>query len=268
MSSSPSLDLEPIWRALDATGLSTRIFYPRRSRSRAPENAVDFDIHVAPDVTLGARWHKFDAAGRTVLAFHGNGETVSDYDDTAGGWEQIGLSFFMTDYRGYGWSQGKPSLRALYEDSVEVAAFFLDELAKSGARAPKPLLFGRSLGSSPATRIAVERGDEFSALILESGFGDVRELLSIFDIDAAAISPDIPALFSNDELLRRVRIPVLLLHGSLDRILPTSHARANFDAIPHDRKVLKLIHGAGHNDIIAFDEYFPTIAAFLDDLPR
>jgi pimeloyl-ACP methyl ester carboxylesterase len=265
--SSPPPDLEPIWRALDATGLSTRIFYPRRSRSRTPESAIDFDIPVAPDVTLGARWHQFDAASPSVLAFHGNGETVSDYDDIAGGWQQIGLNFCMTDYRGYGWSQGTPTLRALYEDPAKVAAFFVDELAKRGTQATKPLLFGRSLGSSPATRVAVERADDFSGLILESGFGDVRPLLGNFGIDAA-ISPEIVGAFSNDDLLKRVRIPVLLLHGSLDHILPASHARANFAAVPHDRKVLKLVHGAGHNDILGFDDYFPAIAAFLDDLPQ
>lgn len=268
MSASPHDALQHIWRELDATGRSARIFYPRRLRSRAPDNAIDYDIPVAADVTLGSRRHKFDAAFPTVLAFHGNGETVSDYDDVAAAWQKAGLNFWMTDYRGYGWSQGKPSLRALYEDPLKIAAFFLDELVQDAARgAPKPVLFGRSLGSSPATRVAVERGDDFGALILESGFGDVGSLLGFFGIDAAEISPEIPHIFSNSELLKRARIPVLILHGSLDEILPPWHARANFAAIPHDRKALKMIQGAGHNDIMLFDDYFAEIAAFLRGLP-
>ena len=80
--------------------------------------------------------------------------------------------------------------------------------------------------------------------------------------------PQVFRAFSNDELLKRVRIPVLLLHGSPDQLLPASHARANFATIPHDRKTLKLIQGAGHNDILGFPEYFPAIAAFLGETPR
>jgi pimeloyl-ACP methyl ester carboxylesterase len=268
MQASPQQDvLEGIWRELDETGLSARIFYPRQRRSPAHGNAKDYDIPVAPDVTLGSRWHKFDAGSPTVLAFHGNGETVSDYDDVAPAWQETGFNFWMTDYRGYGWSQGKPSLRALYEDPAKVAAFVLDELAKDQAAAPpKPVLFGRSLGSSPATRVAIERGDAFRALILESGFGDVGPLLGAFGINAAEISPEIPRALSNAELLKKVRIPVLLLHGSLDEVLPPWHAQANFAAIPHDKKVLQMIRGAGHNDISFFDDYFRSIATFLREI--
>src|SRR5262249_16934774 len=108
--------LEEIWRQLDGGGRSSRIFYPCRKRTAPPARAFDYDIPVAPDVTVGARWHRFDALEPSVLAFHGNGETVSDYDDIAVGWHGVGFNFFMVDYRGYGWSGGTPTLRALCED--------------------------------------------------------------------------------------------------------------------------------------------------------
>jgi pimeloyl-ACP methyl ester carboxylesterase len=257
--------LDEVWRLLDGDARSSRVFYPRRARTAPPPHARDYDIPVAPGVTVGARWHRFEASNATMLAFHGNGETVCDYDDVAMGWRGVGINLFMVDYRGYGWSGGKPSLRALYDDAGAVATFFLNELAAENApAAEKPLLFGRSLGSSPATRIAVERGADFRGLILESAFGDVAPLLGLFGFGAAEVSSEVRRLLSNAELLLRVRIPVLLLHGSDDDLLPPSHARANFSAIPHDEKALCLIDGAGHNDILGFtDEYFGAIADFL-----
>src|SRR5215471_7586737 len=268
-------DLEEIWRQLDGDARSSRIFYPWRKRTATPPHARDYDIPVAPSVTVGARWHRFAGSDVTVLAFHGNGETVCDYDDVAMDWHRVGIDLFMADYRGYGWSGGKPSLRALHDDAGAVATFFLKELAadhdpavarRAGpdAYGARPLLFGRSLGSSPATRIAVERGDDFAGLILESGFGDVASLLEPFGFRAAEVSSEVRLLFSNAALLERVKIPVLLLHGSDDDLLPPSHARANFSAIPHDQKTLRLIAGAGHNDIMGFtDGYFGAIADFL-----
>ncbi|AUX45781.1 temperature sensitive supressor [Sorangium cellulosum] len=265
----PDDQLDPLFRALDASSRSAGVFFPRRDRTTPPAGATDHEIPVEPGVALGARWHLADPRQPTVLAFHGNGETVSDYDDIAEAWREIGLNLFMVDYRGYGWSSGRPTLRSLYEDPAKVSAFFLRELAeKSRAagldRPPKPLLFGRSLGSSPASRIAAQRGDDYHALVLESGFGDVRQLLALFDIPLGDLQDEAHRHFSNPELLKHVQIPVLVLHGALDRLLPPDHARANHAAVPHDRKALRLIDGAGHNDILGFAQaYFGAIRAFL-----
>ncbi|WP_437586670.1 alpha/beta hydrolase [Sorangium sp. So ce1000] len=265
----PDSQLEELLRALDANPRAADIFYPRQVRTSPPAGATDYDIPVAPGVTLGARWHLSDPSHPTVLAFHGNGETVPDYDDIAGAWQEIGLNLVIVDHRGYGWSGGQPSLRALHEDPLKVADFFERELAeKSRAagldRPPTPLLFGRSLGSSPASRIAAHRGDAYRALLLESGFSDVRYLLALFEIDLGDLRDEAHRHFSNPELLRHVEIPVLVLHGARDRLLPPDHARENHAAVPHERKALHLIDGAGHNDILLFaPAYFGAIRAFL-----
>ncbi|WP_437630983.1 alpha/beta hydrolase [Sorangium sp. So ce854] len=265
----PDSSLDQLLRALDTDPHSAGIFYPRQANTRPPASATDHDIPVAPGVTLGARWHLSDPRRPTVLAFHGNGETVPDYDDIAEMWRQIGLNLFIVDYRGYGWSGGRPSLRSLHDDPAHVAAFFERALADKAREAgldrpPTPLLFGRSLGSSPASRIARDRGDAYRALILESGFSDVRHLLALFQIDLGDLRDEAHRRLSNSEVLRHVDIPVLSLHGAHDSLLPPFHARENHAAVLHDKKALCLIHGAGHNDILSFaDDYFGAIRDFL-----
>lgn len=265
----PDSQLDELLRALDTNPRATDVFYPRQVNASPPAGATDYDIPVAPGVTLGARWHLSDPGNPTVLAFHGNGETVPDYDDIAEGWHDIGLNLFMVDYRGYGWSRGQPTMRSLHEDPLKVSDFFQRELAeKSRAsgldRPPAPVLFGRSLGSSPASRIAAHRGDAYRALLLESGFSDVRHLLALFEIDLGDLRDEAHRSFSNPELLRNVEIPVLVLHGARDTLLPPDHARENHAAVRHERKALHLIDGAGHNDILLFAAaYFGAIRAFL-----
>ncbi|WP_437955441.1 alpha/beta hydrolase [Sorangium sp. So ce119] len=264
-----SSSLDELFRELDASPRAAGVFYPRRVKTNPPAGATDHDIPVAPGVTLGARWHLADPRSPTVLAFHGNGETVPDYDDIAGAWQQLGLNFFIVDYRGYGWSGGRPTLRSLHDDPAHVAAFFERELAEKSREAgldrpPKPLLFGRSLGSSPASRIARDRGDAYRALILESGFSDVRHLLALFQIDLGELRDEAHRRLSNSELLRHVEIPVLSLHGAHDSLLPPFHARENHAAVPHENKELRLIDGAGHNELLSFaSAYFGAIRGFL-----
>ncbi len=244
------------------------IFFPRKFRNDPPPNARDYDIPVEDTTSLGARWYLADPAWPTVFAFHGNGEIVSDYDAIAPYYHRIRLNLFMVDYRGYGWSDGKPTPRNLRSDAIPAAEFFLNELAQLGAAdsgAPRPILFGRSLGSGPAALLAREMSERFSSLILESGFSDVRHLLRLFQIDAGEHEQRLYTEFSNHLKLKELQLPVLIIHGASDYLLPPEQAEENFEAVPHDRK-RKCILDAGHNDILMHvDKYFDAVAGFVDE---
>jgi pimeloyl-ACP methyl ester carboxylesterase len=84
----------------------------------------------------------------TVLLFHGNGETVADYDLAAPPYARHGMNLAVVDYRGYGRSDGEPSLRAILEDAPSalsalreaalliVAAHALNEILFDHRRGP------------------------------------------------------------------------------------------------------------------------------------
>ena len=257
------MDLNEVFETLDRQDYSGSLFHPRPASGATPTGAQDYKIPVADGVTLGARWHRFDPALPTVLFFHGNGEVVSDYDDIAPAYEEIDLNLFVVDFRGYGWSTGRPSLRGLKEDGPRVADFFLEELQKSTEKPPSPFLMGRSLGSSPACEIAGSHGDYFAGLILESGFASVLPLLQLLGVDAGVDDEVVDELFSNHRKLAGVQLQTLLIHGDQDHLIPVAHAHDNYAHLPHDRKTLRTIPAAGHNDLMLFGDYFGAISDFV-----
>ena len=236
------------------------IFFPRKTARRAFANATDYDIPVGDGVTVGARFHLRDGSWPTVLYFHGNGETVPDYDTISFAFAECGLNLFVADYRGYGWSSGRPSLRTILPDAHRVAEFFFDLLPEG---APKPFLMGRSLGSLCASDLADRLRDRFAGVIVESGFSDIRPVLALFGFPPAE-SDLVGEYFSNRDKLARADVPVLIIHGDLDTLISSDAARENFAAIGHERKALKLLSQAGHNDLLAFaPEYFGAIREFV-----
>ena len=97
------------------------------------------------------------------------------------------LSVLLVDYRGYGWSEGRPSEKGLYLDGAAAYGFAADQLG--GAR--NVVLFGSSLGAAVATHVASR--SEVGCLVLEAPFTSLDEI-------AAAVYPFLPSF-----LFRRLR---------------------------------------------------------------
>lgn len=250
--------------------IAANVFFPRLIRNNPPPDAADFNIPIGNDISLGARWYLRDANRATVLIFHGNAETVPDYDSIAKHFlELTGLNVFVVDYRGYGWSTGRPTLGSLLNDAKPVVNFFLRTLEEHNqvarARPPRPILFGRSLGSIPASEIAAsDLAEKFSALIIDSGFSDVRLLLELFRIDVGEFKSEIVKMFSNELKLKQTKLPTLIIHGEKDQLIPLEHAQKNYDSLPEEgRRQLLIVPNAGHNDLLLrADIYFSGIDRF------
>lgn len=259
---------------LDSPQIAAEVYFPRQVRNAPPPGATDYNIPINDQVSLGARWYLGDPNRPTVLIFHGNGETVPDYNFVARGFLELAkLNVFVVDYRGYGWSTGRPTLRSLLEDARPVVRFFLRTLeehnAATGARPPRPILYGRSLGSAPACEIAVsELAGNFSALVLDSAFSEIRLLLKLFRIDpaaAGAFEEPVAEMFSNATKLKRTALPVMIIHGEKDHLIPPEHAWQNHNSMAEDHPHrLLLMPDAGHNDLmLRADLYFGGLERFV-----
>jgi len=256
--------VEELYQILDRQTILGGLFHPRKTAKNTPSHAVDFEIPV-DGAMIGARFHYPKQGGRTVLFFHGNGETVPDYDAIAPFFRDIGLNLFVVDYRGYGFSTGQPSVANLMGDAETIHHFLQSNVQRPGLL---PLLMGRSLGSGPATHLASKYPDAYAGLILESGFADVLPLLRVLRIEVPGhLESQVRELLSNDHKLKAIQLPVLLLHGGQDTLIGPENARANFAAVPHNRKKLEIVAGAGHNNLLSYsDQYFGELANFIDFL--
>ena len=99
---------------MDRLEVQQFLFHPRKTvRTELPAFATDIDIEVEEGVTIGCRLFTADKDVPTILFFHGNGEIVSDYDAVGPLYVEQHLNLLVTDYRGYGWSDGTPTFSTL-----------------------------------------------------------------------------------------------------------------------------------------------------------
>lgn len=170
----------------------------------------------------------------------------------------FGFSVLAIDYRGFGKSDGDyPSEQTVYED----ARVAWDYLARQQRDAGKRFIYGHSLGGAVAVDLAAylaqsaQSGKRPAAagLIVESSFS------SLSDIARALTYPWLPVQllmsqkFDSVSKIKRVDVPVLIVHGSDDRYIPSQLSEKLYAAAPGKKKLLE-ISGATHNNCMRIGE--------------
>jgi hypothetical protein len=242
----------------DSATFNERLFFPSPAACPLPPGSREARVEVEPGLSLECRVHPSPGARVAVLFFTGNGENAASWDAFAPRFHDAGASLIAVSYRGYGASEGRPSLRAALADARAVAA--------AAARLlPGPLVvMGRSLGSASAAEIAGLSPPRCAGVVIESGFSDLvalvarRGLRLPGPLDARDLAD-----FSPLGKLARSPQPLLLLHGAQDSLIPPGDARASLEASRASDRSLVLIEGRGHNDLMLSEDYWDALAAFF-----
>ena len=252
---------------LDTPEIRQHLFYPRKSpKTEPPPGAVNIDVEVEPSITIGCRLFTADKQAPTILYFHGNGEIVPDYDDIGPMYTQQNINLLVTDFRGYGWSDGTPSGSSLLSDSRVLYEKLKQYLADNGY-SPMLFIMGRSLGSACAIEIASVYDDEIKGLIIESGFAQTLPLARTLGIDPTLLETITEEqTFNNGGKISSVTSPTFLLHGQLDNLIPLWQAEKLHAECGARSKELQVVPGADHNSLIAVGGiyYFQAIKQFVD----
>jgi len=256
---------------LDQPEILKHLFVPRREeRNQTPPGCVDLDIDVDGEVAVGARFHlPEELSGANILFFHGNGETVLDYDEVGAAFRERGIGFLAVDYRGYGWSGGAPSATSLVRDCYPIFDRVREFLAAAG-RTGHLAVMGRSLGSVCALELAAFRSGDFAGLIIESGFSWTVPLLEMIGLDCGALGICEDDGFGNLLKIRTYRKPTLIIHAMNDEIIPLAQGSELQAECPASVRELQMVPGAGHNDIIdrTGRMYYEVIKGFTAKLGR
>jgi fermentation-respiration switch protein FrsA (DUF1100 family) len=202
-------------------------------------------ITTADGVRLHAWWHRGgpdEAPRRTVLLwFHGNAGNISHRADNLRMLADRGLALLLVDYRGYGASEGKPSERELYLDGEAAYRYLVEE---RGIEPGRIVCFGRSLGAAVALHVALDA--EVAGLIMESPFANIPAMARANPVLrlAAALARN---RFDSLGRVGRLQVPLLIIHGERDRVVPIAQGRAIFEAAPEPKR-FHVLEQAGHND--------------------
>jgi pimeloyl-ACP methyl ester carboxylesterase len=191
----------------------------------------------------GARLHALhfrqpNARG-LVFFLHGNAGNNDTWLTDTSFYQRTGFDLFLLDYRGYGKSTGRIESEAQLHADVKAA---WQAVAPEYA-GRKKIIYGRSLGSGPATLLATQV--EADLLVLVTPYSSVRDV-------AAEHYPWVPSKLlryplPTREWLPQVRMPVMLIHGERDTIIPIVHTE-RLRAVRPDAEVLRL-PGVDHNSM-------------------
>ncbi len=252
---------------LDRPEILRTIFCPRpEENSEPPPSSQDFLIDLSDNgVTLSCRFHLSDKEAPVILYFHGNGEIVSDYDLIASEYTGVGLNIFFATYRGYGLSNGTPSVSALFHDNVKITQYLQNHLKNNGFSGGL-FAMGRSLGSASAIDLVNRFPEDFKGLILDSAFGDTLPLARRLGYDISGHDISEQDCFNNIDKIRTITNPTLIFHGSRDQVIPVAEAEKLQAESGARSKQFHVVPGADHNSIITVGGslYFETIKKFID----
>ncbi len=247
------------YSALDRPDISMNSFYPRAHWTPTPEGAQDHAVAVAEGISLSARFFPVGRANPTILFFYGNGETAASYDQIATFYCQIGVNFFIADYRGYGRSGGEPAFTAMLADAHQVLTYLEGILAQGGFTGPVYVM-GRSMGRHAAFELGANAAEQLAGVIIESGRPTLGQFVYGLDPAAAAAMES-----AYQQKVASIALPALVIHGEIDELAPVQSAVSMFESFPSPDKRLLTIPWAGHNDLLyqGINEYFNAIREFV-----
>ncbi|WP_133130653.1 alpha/beta hydrolase [Legionella yabuuchiae] len=224
---------------------------PKLSEFHA-EDMQEVQITTADGLSL-LSWYKPAQNDRpTFLYLHGNAGHIGYRVPLIRDYMNEGYGVFLLEYRGYGGNPGQPTEQGLYEDGRAAINYLLQQ----GVKPSRIVLFGESLGTGVATKIATEQ--QVCAVILQSPFTSLVEL-SRYHYPWIVLKP-----WDRFESLSRIdaiNAPILVAHGKQDHIVPFKQGIAIYEQAKEPKKMIVLERG--HNDLWSH-AYSKQVHAFVN----
>lgn len=222
-----------------------RMLFPasplRVSAAEAGLAGVQDVVIATPDGEQLVGWWKPPEPGRALLLyFHGNGGSLMNRRDRVRMLTQDGRGILIVSYRGYSGSTGSPSEDGLSEDARAARDWL------STYQPGRIVLYGESLGSGVAVRLATER--QVGGMILDAPYTSTADVAKglFWYLPVALLMRD---QFRSIDRIGDVRIPLLVMHGDQDSVIPIALSEHLFGAANEPKRYLRLA-GVGHETIL------------------
>lgn len=207
------------------------------------EGFTEVAVTTEDGVPLYGWWRPPPPGQGAIVFLTGTGVSLSDYAALFGDLAAHGFGVLGIDYRGNGASPGTPSEAAWRSDAR--AAF---DFVHAAAPQAKIAVFGESMGTGFAVGLAIDR--PVAGVLLDSAYASVARLFERGGLPLLRGVPFPARLLMTDPidseaLIGKLRVPVMILHGTADWAIPISEARRLYAAAREPKTIIE-VAGAGH----------------------
>lgn len=265
--------------AISLSGCAGFLFYPQKPHVLSPETINLKFENVQLKTKDGVHLHGWflPAKGRakaTILHFHGNAENISTHIGSVYWLPEQGFNVLLVDYRGYGLSGGRPTLDGVHLDAEAALTYLVNR-----ADIPKNriIIFGQSIGGAIAVYTVANSDyrEHIKALVIESALssyrGITREKLGNFWLTwpfQYPLSLTMSDNYSPLPVIDKISpIPLLIIHGDQDPIVPLIHGQRLFD-VALEPKEMWVVNRAGHTQSMRYTKYRQRLVDYLHQLLR
>jgi uncharacterized protein len=191
-----------------------------------------------------------------IVWCHGNAGNLTDRAEMAVEFAKRGVSVFLFDWRGYGRSEGRPRENALFRDALAAHDYV------RGLGAKKIVMYGESVGGPYAAWVAKERKG-VHAVVIENSFPSLREMGNAL-YHPIPLGWAAPFALRTTKWLNDARVPVLVMHGTRDAVIPYALGKRLYDGLEVPKELLTA--NAGHCEIPLFEakRYYETVIRFIN----
>lgn len=242
--------------AMGLSGCLERLFfYPDSITYARPEQYGLRHEDVFIDTADGSRLHGWWLPARgpalgSVLHLHGNAANVSNHLPLVAWLPGAGFNVLMLDYRGFGRSQGEPTLDGVVDDAAAALHYLRSRPEADGERL---IVLGQSVGGATALRLLARDSAGVRLAVIEAAFASYRGIARDAAMQSVVLAPFVPLAMpllppSRDDpatAIGSVRVPLLIVHGTADEVIPFAHSERLVAAAPPGTVFLP-VDGARH----------------------
>lgn len=211
-------------------------------------------------VRLHGLWLPQPAADAPVLLYlHGARFDVRGSAPRMRRLHELGFAVLGVDYRGFGQSTAALPSETLAHEDAQAAWQWLAAQHPQARR----YLFGHSLGGAIAVRLAAEAPD-VAGLMVEGSFTSIPDVVKNFEYGWLPLAPLITQRFDAAARIAQVKAPVLVVHGSADRLIPPALGQALFERATAPKRFVLVQGGSHHNtNSVGLAQYREAVAGLF-----
>lgn len=216
-------------------------------------------------------------SSKYISLFHGAMASKDHLLDEAKEFYELGYNIVLPDFRGSGGSNQNYTTFGYLEahDVRTVVNYVIANFNPS-----ELILYGRSLGAASITRSISELGAKADKIILDSVYKNLEQTINNrFDLMnlPSLFFPKLMLFWANRilpinsfnikpiDFAKNIYIPVLFLHGELDKRAKLEDAKLVYDAIPSEEKKFIIFENTRHEPLFVKNkkEWLKVINNFL-----